>query len=96
MPLCGDRLSDLPLHFGWGKNVKSAVLRAMSLTHFAIVPAHGWAASAHNPRARQPVYAFLGFVRYVPAPRPAQPREKGKMVAKGYPGGLHHCCSRAA
>ena len=96
MPLDGDRFRDLPLPFGWGKNVKSAVLHAISLTHFAIVPARGWAASAHHPRARQPAYAFLGFIRNVPVPRPAQPREKGKVVAKGCPGGLHHCCSRAA
>ena len=38
---------------GWAKNVKPAVLHVVSLAHYAILSAHGWAANALNPRARQ-------------------------------------------
>jgi len=51
--LAGQSLPDLPLPSGWGKNVKSAVLQVISLAHYAIISAHGWAANALNPRARQ-------------------------------------------
>ena len=44
---------DLPLPSGWAKNAKSAVLHVVSLAHYAIISAHGWAANALNPRARQ-------------------------------------------
>ena len=37
---------DLFLPCGWAKNVKSAVLHVISLAHFAIVAARGWAANA--------------------------------------------------
>jgi putative transposase len=46
-------LPAVPLPSGWTKNVKSAVLHVISLAHFAIVEARGWAANAVNPRARQ-------------------------------------------
>ena len=46
-------LPDIPLPSGWAENVKSAVLHVISLAHFAIVEARGWAANAVNPRARQ-------------------------------------------
>ncbi len=45
--------SDVPLPSGWPKSVKSAVLHVISLAHYAIVSASGWAANAINPRARQ-------------------------------------------
>ena len=44
---------DIPLPSGWARNVKSAVLHVISLAQYAIVSAHGWAANALNPRARQ-------------------------------------------
>ena len=31
-----------------------------------------------------------------PNPRSVQPPEKGKVIAKAYLGGLHHCYTRAA
>jgi len=37
--------SDMLLPPGWGKNVKSAVLHIISLAHYAIISAHGWAAA---------------------------------------------------
>jgi len=43
----------LPLPSGWGKSVKSAVLHVISLAHYAILSARGWAVDALNPRARQ-------------------------------------------
>jgi hypothetical protein len=43
----------MPLPSGWGKSVKSAVLHVISLAHYAILSASGWAADALNPRARQ-------------------------------------------
>ena len=43
---------DLPLPFGWAKNVKSAVLHVISLAQYAIVATRGWAADALNPLAR--------------------------------------------
>jgi len=46
-------LPAVPLPSGWAENVKSAVLHVISLAHFAIVEARGWAANAVNPRARQ-------------------------------------------
>ena len=46
-------LPAVPLPSGWAENVKSAVLHVISLAHFAMVEARGWAANAVNPRARQ-------------------------------------------
>jgi len=37
---------------GWAKNVKSAILHVISLAHFAIVAARGWAANSLNARVR--------------------------------------------
>ena len=45
-------LPDIPLPSAWAKNVKSAVLHVISLTHYAIVAAHGWAANSINARVR--------------------------------------------
>ena len=43
---------DVPLPSGWAQNVKSAVLHVISLAHFAIVAARGWAANSINARVR--------------------------------------------
>jgi hypothetical protein len=45
-------LPDIPLPSAWAKNVKSTVLHVISLTHYAIVAAHGWAANSINARVR--------------------------------------------
>jgi hypothetical protein len=38
----------------------------------------------------------LSLERNLPIPRSVQPPEKGRIVAKAYLGGLHHCYRRAA
>ena len=45
-------LPDIPLPSGWAKNVRSAVLHVISLAHYAIVAARGWAANSINARVR--------------------------------------------
>ena len=45
-------LPDIPLPSGWTKNVKSGVLHVISLAHYAIVAARGWAANSINARLR--------------------------------------------
>ena len=45
-------LPDIPVPSGWAKNVKSAVLHVISLAHYTIVAARGWAANSLNARAR--------------------------------------------
>jgi transposase InsO family protein len=40
--------------------------------------------------------AHLSPDRNSPIPRPVCPPAQGKVVAKAYPGGLHHCYTRAA
>ncbi len=45
-------LPDLPVPSGCAKTVKSAVLHVISLAHFAIVAAGGWAANSLNARVR--------------------------------------------
>ena len=45
-------LPDIPVPFGWPKNVKSAVLHVVSLAHYAITCARGWAANSINARVR--------------------------------------------
>ena len=40
--------------------------------------------------------AHLSLDRNSPIPRPVCPPEQGKVVAKAYLGGLHHCYRRAA
>ena len=42
----------LSLPSGWAKNVRSAVLHVISLAHYAIVAARGWAANSINARVR--------------------------------------------
>ncbi len=43
---------DVPLPSGWAKNVKSAVLHVISMAHYAIACARGWAANSINARVR--------------------------------------------
>ena len=52
--MCDPSVSDIPLPSGWAKNVKSAVLHVISLAHYAIVAARGWAANSINARVRPP------------------------------------------
>ncbi len=40
--------------------------------------------------------AHLSLDRNSPIPRPLCPPEQGKVLAKAYLGGLHHCYTRAA
>jgi len=50
--VCDQVLSDIPLPSGWPENVKSAVLYVISLAHYAITCARGWAANSINARVR--------------------------------------------
>jgi len=50
--LSDQSLPDIPMPSGWAKNVKSAVLHVISLAHYAIVAARGWAANSINARVR--------------------------------------------
>ena len=43
---------DIPLPSGWPKCVRSAVIHVISLAHYAIVAARGWAANSVNARVR--------------------------------------------
>ena len=45
-------LPEIPLPSGWAKNIKSAVLHVVSLAHYAIACARGWAANSINARVR--------------------------------------------
>ncbi|MGB2822510.1 MAG: hypothetical protein WBF17_16110, partial [Phycisphaerae bacterium] len=50
--MCDQTLSSIPLPSGWTQNVKSAVLHVISLAHYAITCARGWAANSINARVR--------------------------------------------
>ena len=50
--MCDQSFPDIPLPSGWPNNVKSAVLHVISLTHYAIASARGWAANSINARVR--------------------------------------------
>ena len=52
LPVCDPLVLDIPLPSGWAKNAKSAVLHVISLAHYAIVTAGGWAANSINARVR--------------------------------------------
>ena len=45
-------LQEVPLPSGWPGNVKPAVLHVISLAHYAIAAARGWAANSINARVR--------------------------------------------
>ena len=44
--------SDIPLPTGWPRCVRSAVIHVISLAHYAITCARGWAANSINARVR--------------------------------------------
>ena len=50
--MCDKDISDIPFPSGWARNVKSAVLQVISLAHYAITCARGWAANSINARVR--------------------------------------------
>jgi len=50
--MCDQDIPDIPLPSGWPENVKSAVLYVISLAHYAITCARGWAPNSINARVR--------------------------------------------
>ena len=50
--MCDQDISDIPFPSGWAKNVRSAILHVISLAHYAITCARGWAANSINARVR--------------------------------------------
>ena len=50
--MCDQLLSDIPLPAGWPDCVRSAVIYVISLAHYAITYARGWAANSINARVR--------------------------------------------
>jgi len=50
--MCDQDVRNVPLPSGWPENVKSAVLYVISLAHYAITCARGWAANSINARVR--------------------------------------------
>ena len=53
LPLSDQALPDIHVPSGWAKNAQSAVLHVVSLAHYAIVAARGWAASKINARVAE-------------------------------------------
>ncbi len=51
-PLQDHIATDIPLPTGWPNCVRSAVIHVISLAHYAIVAARGWAANSINARVR--------------------------------------------
>ena len=47
-----NKRASIPLPKGWKRHVKSAVLHVVSLAHFSITHARGWAANSVNARVR--------------------------------------------
>ena len=50
--MCDQAFSDTPLPTGWPDSVRSAVICVISLAHYAITYARGWAANSINARLR--------------------------------------------
>ena len=50
--MCDRSFSDIPLPSGWAQSVKSALLQVISLAHYAMAAARGWAANSINARVR--------------------------------------------
>ena len=50
--MCDQAFSDIPLPSGWSNSVRSAVLCVISMAHYAITYARGWAANSINARVR--------------------------------------------
>ena len=50
--MCDQASLNIPWPSGWASNVKSALLHVISLAHYAITCARGWAANSINARVR--------------------------------------------
>ena len=50
--MCDPSLSNIPLPNGWPESVRSAVVYVISLAHYAVTCARGWAANSVNARVR--------------------------------------------
>ena len=50
--MCDQAVSDIPLPDGWPGCVRTAVIHVISLAHYAIACARGWAANSINARVR--------------------------------------------
>ena len=50
--MCDQAPSDIPLPAGWPRCVQAAAIYVMSLAHYAITCARGWAANSINARVR--------------------------------------------
>ena len=50
--MCNQAPSDIPLPIGWPDCVRAAVIYVISLAHYAITCARGWAANSINARVR--------------------------------------------
>lgn len=50
--MCDQAFSNTPLPSGWPESVRSAVIYVISLAHYAITCARGWAANSANARVR--------------------------------------------
>ena len=50
--MCEELTPNVPLVSGWPKSVKSAILHVISMAHYAMVAARGWAANSVNTRVR--------------------------------------------
>jgi len=50
--LCDQAASDIPLPIGWPDCARAAVIHVISLAHYAITCARGWAANSINARVR--------------------------------------------
>lgn len=52
---------DIPVPSGWRSNIKSAVLRVVSLAHYAMAAARGWAANSIDARVLLAAANSLGL-----------------------------------
>ena len=50
--MCDPSFSNIPLLSGWPDSIRSAVIYVISLAHYAITCARGWAANSANARVR--------------------------------------------
>lgn len=50
--MCQELAPEVPLVSGWPQSVRSVLLHVISMAHYAIVTARGWAANSINARVR--------------------------------------------
>ncbi|MEA3225872.1 MAG: hypothetical protein U9Q07_07960, partial [Planctomycetota bacterium] len=50
--MCNESVPNIPLPKGWPDSVRSAIIHIISLAHYAITCARGWAANSINARVR--------------------------------------------